>query len=262
MVGVFGGGGGGWVGFVVDFLLRAWGGGGAGGGLLLVCEAGGGGGGDDGGVDAVGCEVLLCVEVALAPFSGRGVRAEDQHADCGEDDDDEGHDESHAPCHMVGESVFDEAVEDGGHQEIGNATTGVAEAAGQCIGCADHVLVEEACGPNLAGHETAAENADEETQCEKLVDGVSGAGEGGRDSTDEEDSSEGLAGTNPVTRGTGDETDDEAVTVLEWVDRDRQVHVRSGQSDDIGIGDVDSREREILLDRHAHERWEGVPTVH
>ena len=38
----------------------------------------------------------------------------------------------------------DQAVEDGGHEEVGDAAAGVAESAGQGVGGADDVFVKEA----------------------------------------------------------------------------------------------------------------------
>ena len=113
--------------------------------------------------DAVVGEVLLGMEVALGPFARRGVGAEEEHGDGGGGDEDEGHDEGDAPGDVRRQAlVQDQAVEDGGHEEVGDAAAGVAEAAGERVGRADDVLIEEARRPYLAGYEGAAEDADEE----------------------------------------------------------------------------------------------------
>lgn len=54
-------------------------------------------------------------------------------------------------------------IVDGGHDEVGDATTGVAPAACKSVGRADHVLVEPTGAPDLAWHEGSAQNTDEKT---------------------------------------------------------------------------------------------------
>ena len=101
----------------------------------------------------------------------------------------------------------DEGVEDRGHEEVSNAAAGVAEASSEGVGGADDVLVEEAGGPDLAGDEGAAEDADEEAEGEEAFDVCNGAGEGGGDGACEEAAGEGVAGTEAVTQWAGYEAD-------------------------------------------------------
>lgn len=135
------------------------------------------------------------MQVAVGPATGRGVGAEDDHGDGRRRDDDEGHDEGDAPGDVGGEAaVVDERVEDGGHEEVGDAAAGVAPAAGEGVGGADDVLVEEARRPDLARHEGAAEDADEEPDRVEPGDAADGAGEGRGDGAYEEAAGEGEAG--------------------------------------------------------------------
>lgn len=112
--------------------------------------------------DAVRVEVDVGLEVPLGPLAGRGVGAEGDHAEGGGDDDDQGHDKGDAPGLAVGIPAAFERVEDGRHDEVGNAAAGVAPAAGERVGRAHDVLVEEARRPHHAGDKGAAEDADEE----------------------------------------------------------------------------------------------------
>lgn len=59
---------------------------------------------------------------------------------------------------------MDERVEDGGHEEVGNASTGISKTAGEGIGCADDIFVEEARGPDLTWDEATTEDSDEESE--------------------------------------------------------------------------------------------------
>ena len=208
-----------------EFLLRVEVGGarGAGGGDGGFAVGEGAGDVDDVARDAVAGEVLLGVQVALRPFPARRVRAEDEHGDGGGGDEDEGHDEGDAPGDVRGEPlVQDQAVEDGGHEEVGDAAAGVAETAGEGVGGPDDVFVEEARRPDLAGYEGAAEDADEEAQGHQPGYVGYGSCEGGGDSAGEETAGEGVAGAEAVAGGTGDEADEE--TVGSWF----LVKVRGG----------------------------------
>lgn len=59
---------------------------------------------------------------------------------------------------------MDQGVEDGRHQEVGDASTRITKAGSECVGCADDVLVEEAGRPDLAWYETTTQNTNEETE--------------------------------------------------------------------------------------------------
>jgi len=167
-----------------------------GGGRVLAVRDGAGDGDDAGGADAVRLQALLGVQVAVGPSTRRGVGAEDDHRDGRRRDDDEGHDEGDTPGDVGREAAgVDKRVEDGGHEEVGDAAAGVAPAASEGVGGADDVLVEEARRPDLAGHEGAAEDADEEADRVEPRDAGDGAGEGGGDGAHEEAAGEGEAGT-------------------------------------------------------------------
>lgn len=49
------------------------------------------------------------------------------------------------------------------HNEVGDSSPSVAPTASKGIGSSDHVLVEEACTPHLAGDESRAKDTNEET---------------------------------------------------------------------------------------------------
>lgn len=64
--------------------------------------------------------------MSVLPFSSWAILAceENTHGDGG--DDDEWHDESNSPCDVRSEAlILDKRVEDGGHDEVGDSTTGV-----------------------------------------------------------------------------------------------------------------------------------------
>lgn len=124
-------------------------------------------------------EVLLHGEMTLAPLAGWGVRAQDQHANGGDGDADEGNDEGNAPGDVWSEALIcDEAVENGGHEKVCDASSCIAETASQGIGGTNDVLVEEASGPDLTWDEAATQNADEESKSEKARRAVDGPGQG------------------------------------------------------------------------------------
>ena len=151
-------------GVVFDFRVRVAGrGGGAEGGGFLGADFAGDL--DDVTGDAVLGEVLLGGEVAVAPLAGGGVGADQQEGDGGGDDDDEGDNEGDSPRLVRGEArVVDKRVEDCGHQEVCDTTSGVAEACGEGVARANHVLIEESSRPYLAGHKATPEDTDEEPE--------------------------------------------------------------------------------------------------
>ena len=103
------------------------------------------------------CKVLLHGEVAVAPFASRGIRAEDQHGNSGDDNADERHDESNTPGDMGRKATLrHKTVEDGGHEKVCDTSSSVAEATGQGICRADNILIEETGGPDLTWNKTAS----------------------------------------------------------------------------------------------------------
>lgn len=91
---------------------------------------------------------LFSVKMSLGPFTSRCVGAQKNHSDAGYDDDNQGYNECQTPRGPGTIPTSPERVEDGGHDEIGDAATSVTPAAGQCVGRAHHVLVEEARAPD------------------------------------------------------------------------------------------------------------------
>lgn len=101
--------------------------------------------------------------MSLRPLAGRRVGAESEHGYAGGDRDDKGDDECEAPRDAVRVAASYEGVENRGHDEVGNSTTGVTPASREGVGGAYHVLVEETGRPHQARHEGSAEDTDEET---------------------------------------------------------------------------------------------------
>ena len=94
--------------------------------------------------DAVVGQVLLGVQVTFAPFAHGRVGTQQEHGDGRRGDADERDDESDAPRHVRRQMLSrHQRVEDGGHQEVSDAASGVAHPSGQRIGRAHDVLVKE-----------------------------------------------------------------------------------------------------------------------
>lgn len=103
--------------------------------------------------------------MALAPFAGRCVGAADQQRYCGDGDADERDDEGDAPGDMRCQpTILDEAIEDGGHKEVCDATTSIAESSSEGVCGTDNVLVEEAGGPDLTRDKATSQDANEESK--------------------------------------------------------------------------------------------------
>ena len=84
--------------------------------MLVFVVHDGSRGGDDVGGDAMRGEILLHVRVAVAPFPGGSIRAEDQHGNGGSGDADEGDNERYPPGDMRGETLLvDERIIDCWH---------------------------------------------------------------------------------------------------------------------------------------------------
>jgi hypothetical protein len=94
--------------------------------------------------DTMGLQVLLHSNLTIRPSASRCVFAEEEKGKSDNSDEDEGHDESHSPCNMVGQvSVVDQRIEDGRHDEVCNSTTCITPASCESIGCTDNILVKE-----------------------------------------------------------------------------------------------------------------------
>jgi len=102
----------------------------------------------------------------------------------------------------------DEGVEDGRHEEIGDTSSSVTKASGECVGRAHHVLVKKAGGPNLTWDKATAEYANEESDCKKAF----GVG----DCTchyswyraSQQAACEGVSRSIPITHGSSDESNE------------------------------------------------------
>ena len=56
---------------------------------------------DNVGLDTVGGEVLLGMQMTLAPLAGGRIGTKEKHAHRGHNNDDEGYDERYSPCHVI-----------------------------------------------------------------------------------------------------------------------------------------------------------------
>ena len=84
------------------------------------------------------------MHVAVCPFATGCVGTEEKHADGDRCNQDERDNEGDTPGDMWREtSTFHKRVEDSRHDEVGDASTCIAETAGERVGCSDDVLVEE-----------------------------------------------------------------------------------------------------------------------
>lgn len=84
------------------------------------------------------------------------------------------------------------------HDEVGDATAGVAPAARQGVGSANHVLVEPAGAPHLARHEGPAQDANKETDDVESCGVLDQWRQPDRDAPDKKDQAENLAGADHV----------------------------------------------------------------
>lgn len=197
------------------------------------------GGGDDGAISAVGDSGC-----AVGPSTGWRVLCQEEHGNSSCSNEDEGHDEGDAPCDVRGETrLVDQRIEDGRHDEISDTTTRVTPAADQCVGGTDNVAVEEAGGPNLARHEAAAEDANEESDGVKTGGIVDGTREHSRDGAEEQ-------------KGDKCESWSELIAHRPRHGADKEC---GGQRDDVGVCDFLCGEVEIFLDGDTELRgWSGM----
>lgn len=161
--------------------------------------------------DAVRVEVDVGLEVSLGPLAGRGIGAEGDHTEGGGDDDNQGHNKGDAPGLAVGVPAALERVEDGRHDEVGDAAAGVAPPAGQCVGRAHDVLVEEARRPHHAWDKGAAQDADEESADVEAGGIMNQWGEAEGNRADEEETGKDPARSELIAKGSGNESDKQAV---------------------------------------------------
>jgi len=162
-------------------------------------------------INTVCLERLLHMLETLRPFAGRSVRAEDQHGDGSEDNDDEGDQEGYTPRNMGGKAArVNERVEDDWHDEVSDTTTRVTPSTRESVGSTDDILVEEASRPNLARNEGATEDTNKKSKDVETVRAVNGTSERRWDGTSQETSSEGEARTETIAKRTSDNTNDKS----------------------------------------------------
>lgn len=198
---------------------------------------------DNGGVDGVFTKIVLGCLRTVCPLARGCVRAQDEKCQCHDDDDDTRDDECHSPGDVGGQTIGYQAVVDGGHEEVSDASTSVTKTSSQSIGSADNVLVVETSRPYLARHKAAAQDADEEATSVQLVDVVYCAREEGGNGANQKTSCKCVSWPESVTRRTSDQADQKCCT----------------QSDDVGVGHLDLGDFEVFLDDIVEQRWKGVP---
>ena len=183
----------------------------------------------------------------VVPVTDGSVGAEQEHAGAAGDEADEGHDESDAPGLVRAHALAgDERVEDGRHDEVGDATAGVAPATGQGVGRADDVLVKPGGAQHLAGHERSAQDADEEPGDVQAGRGLDERREADGQAADEQKRGKDLASAKHVAERAGDEAEEQ----------------RRAEGDDVGVGDFGRAEVKVLFDGDRQQRRERVPVMH
>jgi hypothetical protein len=94
--------------------------------------------------NSVSLDVLLDGKVTLRPFTGRGVRAEDEHSNGDSGDEYEWYDKRHSPCQVRSQVlVLDEGIKDSRHDKVSDSTTRVAPPRCEGVGGPNNVFVEE-----------------------------------------------------------------------------------------------------------------------
>lgn len=89
---------------------------------------------------------------------------------------------------------------------LGDSSTCVAPSRGNGVRCADNPLVEEPSAPDLARNEGAAQDSNEEPECNQTLGRGNETGHGGRNRSTEKKSHEDQAWSEAVTEGSGDES--------------------------------------------------------
>ena len=105
--------------------------------------------------------------------------------------------------------VAHEAIVDGRHDEVGNSAASITKASRQCIGGADNVLVKETSGPDLARHETAAEDTNEKADGHQPRGIFDAAGAESGNGTGNKNAGESLSRSESVTGGSRYQADEE-----------------------------------------------------
>ena len=193
---------------------------------------------DESAGDTVRLEVALDMGVAVLPRTHGSVLAEEEHANAAGKQADERHDEGDAPGLVGSVAGGHERVEDGGHDEVGDTTAGVAPTASKSVGSADHVLVEETCAPHLARNEGGTENTNKETRDVETGSILDKGSKPDGDAASQEEAGEDAAGTELVAERTSQESKEEG-------GRERNY---------VGVGHLRFVETKILLDGHSELR--------
>ena len=103
--------------------------------------------------------------------------------------------------------------------------------------------LQESRGPDLAGDESTAQDANEETNGDQGSNTVCRSREGSGNRTKEKSANESPSSTESVTTGSGDDSNEEG----------------GSESGDVGVGDINGTHVEILSDSDSQEWWEGIP---
>lgn len=107
----------------------------------------------------------------------------------------------------------------------------------------NNVLVEESGGPDLAWHESATQDADEESQCNQTGDIVHQPSHGRRNGASEKHANICPSWTKAITERARNESNDQG----------------AGQRGDIGVCNIGLRQMEVLFDRPREQWRESVP---
>lgn len=89
---------------------------------------------------------------------------------------------------------------------LGDSSTRVAPSRSKGVGCADNLLVEEPSAPDLAGNEGAAQDSNEEPECNQARGRGNETGHGGWNGSTEKKPDEDQTGSEAITEGSGDES--------------------------------------------------------
>lgn len=138
---------------------------------------------------------------------------------------------------MWGEtSLHDKGVEEGGHNEVGDATTGVSKTGHESVRRSDHRFVEESGTPYLTGNEGSTQDTNKESQDEQ-ASGVGNCSSKSRwNRTSEKDCGENNSRTIAVTKRSDYEAN----------------HESCGQRQNVRVGNLFLGKVEVCFDGFGH----------
>lgn len=156
-------------------------------------------------------KILLNSHVSIGPLAGWCILAEDEEADGYGSDQDERDNECHSPGYMWTQmSVVVQGIIDSRHHKVSNATACISPSSRQSIRCADHVLVEETRGPDLARNKRATKDTDEEAKHIQPGRARNRSSQGSWYCTKQQTCCKGDSGSKAVACGSSYETDNKA----------------------------------------------------